>query len=118
MDRRKELKLAYKQNPPKAGVYQIRNLVNGKIYISSAPSVDGKLNGQRMVLGAKGHVNKALQTDWNAQAPADFVFEVLEYLEPSEKPVAERLDELAELEKSWRDKLKPYGDAGYNIPRP
>jgi hypothetical protein len=30
---------------------------------------------------------------------------------------AERLDELAELEKHWLDKLRPYGDAGYNIPR-
>ncbi len=36
-DRRKELIRQYKDNPPPAGVFQIRNLINGKVYVSSAP---------------------------------------------------------------------------------
>lgn len=114
MDRKKELKLAYKQNPPKAGVYQIRNKVNGKVFIGSWPNVDGKLNSQRMMLQGNGHVSRELQADWNARKPEDFAFEVLEYMEPSDKSAAERADELSDLEKKWRDKLKPYGAAGYN----
>lgn len=116
MDRRKELIRAYKDNPPPAGVYQIRNLVTGKIYVSSAFSVDGKLNTQRFMLAAGGHVNKALQADWKARQPEDFAFEVLEYLKPPDEnasPLVLR-EALADLEKIWLEKLRPYGEKGYN----
>ncbi|MDD8027055.1 MAG: GIY-YIG nuclease family protein [Acidobacteriota bacterium] len=117
-DRRKELIRQYKDNPPRAGVFQIRNLANGKVYVSSAPSVDGKLNTQRFMLLGGGHVNKALQADWTRQKPEDFAFEVLEYLKPSTpdaSPMAVRM-ELAELEKRWLEKLVPYGEKGYHKP--
>lgn len=117
-ERRKELIRHYKDNPPRAGVFQIRNLVSGKVFVTSAPSVDGKLNTQRFMLLAGGHVNKALQTDWSRQKPEDFAFEVLEYLKPS-SPDASPLTiraELAELEKRWLEKIRPYGDRGYNKP--
>ncbi len=116
MDRRKELIRAYKDNPPPAGVFQIRNLINGKIYVSSAPNVDGKLNGQRWILEAGGHVNRALQADWKAQKPEDFAFEVLEYLKiEGEKPSPFAVREaLADLEKRWLKKLQPYGEKGYH----
>jgi hypothetical protein len=116
--RRKELLRRYKDNPPPAGVFQIRNAVNGKVYVSSAPSVDGKLNTQRFMLQGGGHVNKALQADWSRQRPEDFVFEVLEYLKPS-SPDASPLTiraELAALEKRWLETIRPYGDKGYNTP--
>lgn len=117
-ERRRELIRTYKDNPPRAGVFQIRNRVNGRVYISSAPSVDGKLNTQRFLLQAGGHVNRALQADWASQRPEEFVLEVLEYLKPSDpnlSPLTVR-QELAELERRWRDKLQPYGDRGYNKP--
>ncbi len=117
-DRRKELLRQYKDNPPPAGVFQIRNQRNGKIYVASAPSVDGKINSQRFMLQAGGHVNKALQADWTRQKGEDFVLEVLEYLKPSSpdaSPMAVRM-ELHELEKRWLEKLRPYGDKGYNKP--
>ncbi|MCX6561229.1 MAG: GIY-YIG nuclease family protein [Candidatus Aminicenantes bacterium] len=118
MDRRKELIRQYKDNPPPAGVFQIRNRVSGKIYVSSAPSVDGKLNSQRFMLQAGGHVNKDLQRDFAAQQPEDFAFEVLEYLKPQD-PAASLVvvrGALAEMEKCWLEKLRPYGDKGYNKP--
>jgi hypothetical protein len=118
MDRRKELIRRYKDYPPSAGVFQIRNKVSGKIYVAGAPSVDGKLNSQRFMLEAGGHVNKALQKDWTAQKPEDFAFEVLEYLKPQDpaaSPVVVR-GALAEMEKRWLEKLRPYGDKGYNKP--
>jgi hypothetical protein len=118
MDRRKEIVRAYKENPPRAGVLQIRNTVNGKIYIVGYPNVDGKINSQRFQLAGGGHANKALQDDWKAQKPEDFVFEVLEYLtSPSEdaSPLVIR-EALAALEKRWLENLRPYGDCGYNKP--
>ncbi len=107
-DRRKQILRDYKDNPPPAGVYQIRNKRNGKVYLGSAPNVDGKLNTQRFMLHGGGHMNKALQNDWAAQTPEDFAFEVLEYLKPS-SPEASPLivrTELADLEKRWLEKVR------------
>lgn len=118
MDRRKELIRAYKDNPPRAGVLQIRNKVNEKIYIVAYHNVEGKLNSQRFQLNSNAHFNKILQADWNAQKQEDFEFEVLEFLtlpNPDASPLVVR-DALTALEKKWLNKLKPYGDKGYNKP--
>ena len=106
MDRRKELTRAYKENPPRAGVLQVRNTVNGKI------------NSQRFQLAGGGHANKALQDDWKAQKPGDFVFEVLEYLTPPSEDASALIirEALSALEKRWLNKLKPWGERGYNKP--
>ena len=63
-------------------------------------------------------MNKALQSDWTAQTPEDFAFEVLEYLKPSSPDASPMIvrAELADLEKAWLEKLRPYGDKGYNKP--
>ena len=118
MDRRKELTRAYKENPPRAGVLQVRNTVNGKIYIVAYHNVDGKINSQRFQLAGGGHANKDLQDDWKAQKPGDFVFEVLEYLTPPSADASPLIirEALTALEKRWLDKLKPYGARGYNKP--
>ena len=42
MDAQREAKQNYKQNPPAAGIYQIRNIRNGKIFLGSALNVRGK----------------------------------------------------------------------------
>jgi hypothetical protein len=116
MDRRTELKLAYKQNPPLPGVYQITNLVNGKRFVGSGPNVKGQLNRHQATLKMNVHRNRALQHDWNASSPNDFTFEVLEYLEPQNKPGYDYREDLAVLEELWLKKLQPYGEKGYNKP--
>lgn len=118
MDRKKELIRAYKENPPRAGILQIRNTVSGKIFIVGYPNVDGKINSQRFQLEGGGHAYKDLQADWKALGGDKFVFEVLEYLpvpEPGTSPLVVR-EEIAALEKKWLDKLRPYGERGYNKP--
>ena len=40
---KKELKKQYKQTLQPMGVYQIKNLVNGKIFIGSVKNLPGKL---------------------------------------------------------------------------
>ncbi len=114
MDRRKELKLAYKQTLRSGGVFQVKNLVNGKCFIGSAPDVDAKLNGQYAELKLGSHRNKALLQDWNTYGPDNFTFEVLEYLEPRNDPHYTSREELATIENIWLDKLQPYGEQGYN----
>ncbi|WP_238528293.1 GIY-YIG nuclease family protein, partial [Acetonema longum] len=113
-DRHKELKLAYKQNPPAMGVFQIKNNINGKIFIGSSQNVAGKLNSQRFQLKGNGHVNKALQQDWNDYGSGSFAFDILETLKTEEFDPQDWPEALALLEEKWLDILQPYGERGYN----
>ena len=114
MDRRKALIREYKENPPAAGILQIKNTANGKIFIGKGLNVQGKLNGHQAQLKFNSHRNKTLQADWNQYGPEPFVFEVLEYLNEDAARQTNRYDELTALESIWLDRLQPYGDHGYN----
>jgi len=94
------------------GIFQIRNLTNGKVFISSSMNLDGIINRHRFQLNASGHPNKALQADWNELGEGKFAFEILEELEPREN--LDNRKELAFLEDLWLEKEEPYGERGYN----
>ena len=49
---KKELKKQYKQTLPKMGIYQIRNLVNGKIFVGRSKELAGKFNSSKFQLKA------------------------------------------------------------------
>jgi len=114
LDRRKELKLQYKQNPPLMGVYQIRNLVNGKIWVTSAMNLHGAYNRYPSQFSFASFTIKDLKDDWNQYGADAFVFEILETIDPNEYAEADRRAALALLEEIWLEKLQPYGDKGYN----
>ncbi len=115
MDRKKELKLAYKLNPRPMGVYQIKNTVNGKTLVGSSLNLPGKQNSFRFQLELNGFPNKAVQADWNNYGPDTFAFEILETIEPQKIPEADWRKAVSALEEKWLDRLQPYGDNGYNI---
>ncbi len=114
MDRRKQLKQAYKETPRPMGVYQIVNNTNQKIYVGSSLNLPGKFNSNRFQLELQSHYNKALQEDWNLYGEESFSFEVLENLDPHEFEKQYWPKALAELEDKWLDKLQPYQKNGYN----
>ncbi len=60
------------------GVYQIRNIINGKRYIGSAVDLDRRWNEHVNRLNRSGHHNKYLQNAWNKYGSSSFVFEVIE----------------------------------------
>ena len=47
---KKEIRERYKRTPPDMGVYQVKNLANGKIYIGRTMDLQGKLNSERRIL--------------------------------------------------------------------
>ena len=112
--KKKELIKEYKQNPPKMGVYQIRNLVNDKVLIGIALNLAGILNSNKFQLNMGGHRNKALQAEWKEFGAENFVFEVLDELAPNSSSEKDYREELAFLEEFWLDKLQPFGERGYN----
>ena len=103
----------YKEIKIEAGVYQIRNTVNGKILIDSTLNLKS-LNGRSMSLQLGTDMNKSLQKEWTEMGAATFVMEVLEVLKPSDNPFVIPKDELKKLESHWIEKLQPYGDRGYH----
>lgn len=112
--KRKELKKEYQQNHPPMGVYQIRNIVNGKRLIGSALNLTGALNSPKFQLNAGSHVNKTLQAEWREFSSESFVFEILDELSATEGPGHDYRADLAFLEEFWLEKEQPYGDSGYN----
>jgi group I intron endonuclease len=115
-DRRKELIRAYKETPKELGVYRVRNMVNGKSLVGASRDLRARLNRHLAELKLGIHPNKPLLQDWQKMGKDAFAFEALDTLEPSEEPRYDPKDDLEVLEALWLDKLKPYGDAGYNEP--
>ena len=117
MDRKKELKQLYKEIKVEAGIYQIKNTVNQKIFISSSRNLKN-LNGKRFELKMGVHKNTALQKEWNEFGEESFVFEVLEVLKKKETGYFDEKDALKKLEEKWLDKLQPFDERGYNKRKP
>ncbi len=113
-ERRKELVQAYRERPPRAGVYRVRNAVTGKVLLGSRLRLDGALESHRFQLAHGAHRNAALQRDWNAHGAAAFTFEVLEEVKVKEEPGFDLEAELALLEEIWIEQLQPFGERGYN----
>lgn len=113
IDKRK-IKEQYKQTALPMGVYQIKNLVNGKVFIGSDKNLPGKFNNHRFQLKQGSHMNRALQADYKHFGEENFSFDVLDYLEPNEDPKYDYAADLALLEAMWVEKLQPFGERGYN----
>ncbi|TYQ12810.1 UNVERIFIED_CONTAM: hypothetical protein Cloal_3845 [Acetivibrio alkalicellulosi] len=113
MDIKKELKQKYKEIKTEAGVYQIRNIRNSKIFIIATPNLK-TINGRQFEMKIGSHKNQKLQEDLNKYGEDAFVFEVLEVLEEKEDTNFNKHDELKKLEEKWCNMLQPYGDRGYN----
>lgn len=60
-----------------SGVYQIRNIINGKVYIGSAANVTDRWLKHRRLLVAGRHHSIALQRAWLKYGSNSFAFEVL-----------------------------------------
>jgi group I intron endonuclease len=111
---RKELKREYKDSMRPMGIYQIRNLVNEKVFVGSSMNLKGIFNRRLFQLELGGDQSKSLQKDWNEFGKENFAFEVLEEIFPRENPVYDYRSDLECLEDLWLEKLEPYGAKGYN----
>lgn len=84
------------------GVYQIRRVETGDIYVGSSYQIEIRWSCHRYELESGQHINRHLQNVWNKYGEDAFVFEVLR-----ECP----REELHDLEQHYIDALKPR----YNI---
>ena len=84
----------------RSGVYQIRNLINQKIYVGSSVNIYNRKSTHFSKLKSNVHTNRHLQNAYNKYGKEYFVFCVLEYC-----------DDIFEREQYYFDLLKPK----YNI---
>ncbi len=114
-ERRKELTEQFKQIKTYLGIYQLRNTVNGKIYLASYPNLKNREVNLRNELDMGRHYNKALQKDWTEMGGDAFVYEVLEQKESND--ITDKRWVLKQMEEEWMEKVQPYGDKGYHKPK-
>lgn len=113
----RELKKRYARTPNRIGVFQIRNLASGKVFVSSALDLPGVMKRHLFELRAGGHKNEGLQSDWDRYGEEGFVFEVLDELAPRPEPGYDHRADVSSLEEIWLENLSPYGERGYNEKR-
>jgi len=106
MDRKKELKLQYKQMKPPMGVYIIRFNLSKKCYIEATNDFRARFNSVKVKLESNFHPNRELQKAWNEHGEASFTFEILENLEyDKDESKNDYGDELSLLQMIWEDKM-------------
>ena len=90
------------------GVYQIKNIINNKIYIGSTENINIRFNKHLSDLRNSKHHSIHLQRAWNKYGERNFKFNVLKILENKE--------ELLKIEQIYLDTLKSWDTSiGYNI---
>jgi hypothetical protein len=111
---KKEAIREYKMSHRPMGVFQIRNKSNDKVFIDSSNNIPGKINRHKFALNAGQHASKSLQADWHEFGESAFEFETIEPLEPRDDPQYDYKSDLETLEELWLEKIRPFGEKGYN----
>lgn len=110
MDRKKELKMQYKQMKPPMGVYMIRSKSSNKCFLETTNNFHARFNSVKVKLESNFHPYKELQKDWNELGEEGFTFEILENLEyDKDETKTDYSDELALLQLIWEEKLTQEG---------
>lgn len=115
MTTNKMLKQQYLQTSSRAGVYAIRNCINGRALVAGSSNAEGALNRHRFELQRGGHRNPRLAQDWAEHGEAAFCFDVLDMVAPSDDPAFNAARELAALVSLWRQEIACDGDQGYEL---
>jgi hypothetical protein len=111
---KKAAKAAYKASSKPMGIFRIRNVVNNKVFVGSSVDLRAIFNRIRFQLSGGVHPVRDLCSDWRQFGTTKFEFEVLEELTQNLADHDYTAD-LEALEDVWLEKLKPFGEAGYNV---
>lgn len=98
----------------KAGIYKIKNKINGKIYIGSSLNLKSRIRQHKTDLKCKRHSNSYLQNSVNKYGLENFKFEVLEIIFLSNR---EELNCILKTEEAFYIELYKSDNTnfGYNI---
>lgn len=106
-ERKKLLRQQYKLEGRTPGLFRVRNLETGKVFLGSALDLNGPLNRIRFQLEHGSHRNAELQADYTRLGAQGFAFEIVDKVEPGGRSREELDRELQELEAAWGPTLDP-----------
>jgi len=110
----KQLKDEYRLKKFRIGVFQVRNTVNGKIFVGSSVNLDAIWNRIKVELKFGGHRNTLLQQEWKEFGEDNFRFEILAEIEQKDEDKVDYNKEAKKLEEMFIEELQPFGEKGYN----
>jgi hypothetical protein len=99
---------------PKIGVYQIKNLLNNKIFIASSMNLDASWDEEQKVLNKGLHLCHDLNSDWKKDGKENFKYEILAEISTLDSKLDYEKG-LYLLESKLKEEVQPYGEMGYNI---
>lgn len=103
----------------KSGVYIIKNLVNGKVYIGSSIDIYNRWKTHKYGLKNNKHINQHLQNSWNKYGENNFDFSILEETSKLKTTLIEKEQKYIDLYESFeRQKgynINPVAEIGYSL---
>lgn len=114
MKTRKELKEEYKLMKFKMGVFQIKNRINGKLFIGSSTDLNAIWHAQKLQLDLGIHQNDNLQKEWTEFGVENFIYEIREELIQKDDKPLDFAKEVRALEELIIGEVQPFGEKGYN----
>jgi hypothetical protein len=114
MKTRKELKEEYKQMKFKMGVFQIKNKVNGKLFLGSSTDLSAIWHAQKLQLELGIHQNSDLQQEWTEYGAENFIYEIREELIRTDDKPLDYAKEVRTLEEMIIEEIQPFGEKGYH----
>jgi hypothetical protein len=102
---RKAAIAAYKEQKVIAGIYAVRCVPTGKLWIGSAPNLATIQNRVWFALRQNAGANRALQSAWNESGADAFTFEIVERLDEESSPYFQATA-LKDRLQYWRSELK------------
>jgi len=101
------MNIQYKNSANKNGIYFIRNIINGRLYVGSTVRFKKRSHDHIASLKTNRHSNKYLQNDFNKCGEEAFIFEVIE--------VVEEKSQLLIREQYYIDQFYDSQDQCYNF---
>jgi hypothetical protein len=103
--RKKEIARAYAERNRTQGVFAVRCVLSGEVWISSTRNLDTQKNSVWFALRMGGHPNKAVQAAWNTHGEAAFTYEIVEELSDEDLTPMGFRDLMRVRERDWREVL-------------
>ena len=103
--RKREIARAYAERALVEGVYAVRCMASGEVWVSSTRNLDTQKNSVWFALRTGGHPNKSAQAAWTAHGEDAFSYEIVEELSSESLTPMGFRDLLKARERHWRDTL-------------
>ncbi|MCM3000211.1 GIY-YIG nuclease family protein [Paenibacillus cellulositrophicus] len=105
--RRAELIAQYKEMKPQMGVYMLKCVPSGRIYLGFTQDMKSMLNRHQFMLKSGLHKCKELQREWNEYGESQFEVKVVDTLAyDKDESKTDYTEDLELLRDIWKDKLE------------